>query len=289
MIVWAFLSLSVIYVTRQPTVHSKGYCFQHMFWLQAFSWMDWNLWSGKTSVWRIYCKYGLRYTIFLRVSGLHVLSKYSKYVKSNKSDVQYIFPCLLYITLMTAMHDCIHTRTCTSKVQQRHIVKMAANLNVIEKIITGFAIWSVQEQGLLGHEYCRLTKKKVLDCRWHKKGVIEFKFMKKPRAICMSSRLRWKGYIISIFVDGNAFVFFPRCGVSSSGIRWHLRGLQFQDSQGFKARRKAIWILYGYWNFFASICKWILVTKRYNSLWETWPKMWTSMALISNVWYSDGQ
>ena len=198
MIVWAFLSLSVTYVIRQPTVHRKGYCFQHMFWLQAFSWMDWNMWSGKTSVLRIYCKYG-------------------------------------------------------------------------------FAI------------YCRLTKKKVLDCRWHKKGVIEFKFMKKPRAICMSSRLRWKGYIISIFVDGNAFVFFSRCGVSSSGIRWHLRGLQFQDSQGFKARRKAIWILYGYWNFFASICKWILVTKRYNSLWETWPKMWTSMALISNVWYSDGQ
>ena len=114
-----------------------------------------------------------------------MLSKYSKYVKSNKSDVQYIFPCLLYITLMTAMHDCIHTRTCTSKVQQRHIVKMAANLNVIEKIITGFAIRSVQEQGLLGHEYCRLTKKKVLDCRWHKKGVIELKFMKKPRAMCM--------------------------------------------------------------------------------------------------------
>ena len=53
-----------------------------------------------------------------------------------------------------------------------------------------------------------MTKKKVLDCRWHKKGVIEFKFMKKPRAICMSSRLRSKGYIISIFVDGNAFVFF---------------------------------------------------------------------------------
>ena len=48
----------------------------------------------------------------------------------------------------------------------------------------------------------------MLDCRWHKKGVIEFKVMKKPRAICMSSRLRWKGYIISIFVDGNAFVFF---------------------------------------------------------------------------------
>ena len=208
MIVWAFLSLSVIYVTRQPTEHSKGYCFQHMFWLQAFSLMDWNLWSGKTSVWRIYCKYGLRYTIFLRVSGLHVLSKYSKYVKSNKSDVQYIFPGLLYITLMTAMHDCIHTRTCTSKVQQRHIVKMAANLNVIEKIITGFAIRSVQEQGLLGHEYCRLTKKKVLDCRWHKKGVTKFKFMKKPRAMCMWSRLRSKGYIISIFVDGNAFVFF---------------------------------------------------------------------------------
>ena len=66
-----------------------------------------------------------------------MLSKYSKHVKSNKSDVQYIFPCLLYITLMTAMRDCIHTRTCTSKVQQRHIVKMAANLNVIEKIITG--------------------------------------------------------------------------------------------------------------------------------------------------------
>ena len=114
-----------------------------------------------------------------------MLSKYSKYVKSNKSDVQYIFPGLLYITLVTAMHDCIHTRTCTSKVQQRHIVKMAANLNVIEKIITGFAIRSVQEQGLLGHEYCRLTKKKVLDCRWHKKGVIELKFMKKPRAMCM--------------------------------------------------------------------------------------------------------
>ena len=112
-------------------------------------------------------------------------------------------------------------------------MKMAANLNVIEKIITGFAIRSVQEQGLLGHEYCRLTKKKVLDCRWHKKGVIELKFMKKPRAICMSSRLRWKGHIISIFVDGNAFVFFSRCGVSSSGIRWHLSGLQFQDSQGF--------------------------------------------------------
>ena len=51
-----------------------------------------------------------------------------------------------------------------------------------------------------------MTKKKVLDCRWHKKGVIELKFIKKPRAICMSSRLRWKGYIISIFVDGNAFV-----------------------------------------------------------------------------------
>ena len=87
-------------------------------------------------------------------------------------------------------------------------MKMAANLNLIEKIIRGFAIRSVQEQGLLGHEYCRLTKKKVLDCKWHKKWVIEFKFMKKPRAICMSSRLRSKGYIISIFVDGNAFVFF---------------------------------------------------------------------------------
>ena len=32
--------------------------------------------------------------------------------------------------------------------------------------------------------------------------------MKKPRAMCMWSRLRSKGYIISIFVDGNAFVFF---------------------------------------------------------------------------------
>ena len=49
-----------------------------------------------------------------------------------------------------------------------------------------FPLSSVWEQGPLGNEFCRLenNNKKDLDW-WHKKEVIEFKVMQKPRAMCM--------------------------------------------------------------------------------------------------------
>ena len=100
-----------------------------------------------------------------------------------------------------------------------------------------------------------MTKKKVLDCRWHKKGVIELKFMKKPRAICMSSRLRWKGYIISIFVDGNEFVFFR----SVEFRRVEYAGISVvYNSKILKVLRhaeKQYEFFMGIENFFVSICK----------------------------------
>ena len=86
------------------------------------------------------------------------------------------------------MHDCIHTRTRSSKVQpaeaycgnggkfeyNRKILSCDFHLVHFENKVC----WVMNSVGW------RIIIKKDLDW-WHKKEVIEFKVMQKPRAMCM--------------------------------------------------------------------------------------------------------
>ena len=143
-----------------------------------------------------------------------------------------------------------------------------------------FPLSSVWEQSLLGNEFCRLennNKKRFRLVAQERSNRIQGY----AETACHVHEVDWGRKIISLlFSSTGSHLSSSRCGLSSSLWLPISTFLSFQSTQ--QSNMNSIWVL----QFFCEYMELnFLVTKRYNSLRETWLKMETTMALISNVIY----
>ena len=141
---------------------------------------------------------------------------------------------------------------------------------------------SVWEQGPLGNEFCRLennNKKRFRLVALERGNRIQ----SYAETACHVHEVDWGRKIISLLFSSTGSHLFS-CGLSSS--LWLTISTFFSVSEhAAKQHEFHMGIAIFLWVYGAEF----LVTKRYNSLRETWLKMETTMALISNVGYTDGQ